>query len=226
MCNPDVCGQRVHQHDQQPKSAPQHQTAEPSFIDDVQTRHHGRFVPRRTAFQKLRRLFRTVGGEPFPILMLHVGGVAKPGFECLKTAVGQPIELGVRWIIVDLNSRAMILRQQLVIGVHRAGMRPHGQPGGPSQIGPVPPAVVDVIRSNPGLPPEGEDGDIRPVSSRQRPQLFQQRFPRRLPHRPPPQHPGPSVRGITSLPPIHRGGCARWGEFPCGRMFEKGADPV
>ncbi len=168
----------------QPQPHPHDHAAEPVPIDDVQPRHGGRFVARWASFQKLRRLPRTLGREPVPIVMLHVPSGAKPGFERLETAVREPIELGVGRIIVDVHRRPVVLGQQLVIGVNRAGMGPHGQPGSPSQIGPVSPAVVDVIRSNAGFFPEREDGHIRPVLSRQRPQLFEQRFPRRPPHHP------------------------------------------
>lgn len=177
------CGHRVHQHDQQPQADTDHQTAEPCFINDVQPRHGGRLVPHRAAFEKLRRCPRIVGSEPFPILLMYVLRVAEPGFERLEIAVGQPVELGVRRIIVDIHGRPMELRQQFVVGVDRAGVRPHGQPGGPPQIGPVPPAVVDVIRSNTGLLSKTEDRHVRPLPLRQRPQVLQQRFPRRLPHR-------------------------------------------
>ncbi len=182
MLNSERRSHRVHQHDQQPQPDADCHAAEPRFINDVQPRHGGRLEPRRAAFQKLRRRPRTMGGEPFPILVMHVRSVAKPGFERLETPVGPAIELGVCRIIVDIHGRAMVLLQQLVIGVDRAGVRPHGQPGGPPQIGPVPPAVVNVIGSNAGLPPEGKDSHIRPMPSRESPQCFQQRFARRLPH--------------------------------------------
>ncbi len=211
MGHSDLCSHWVHQHNQQPQPDADRRPPKPRFINDVQPRHGGRFEPHRAAFEKLRRRPRTVGGEPFPIFLMHVGGVTEPGFERLEIAVGQPIELGVRRVIVDIHGRPMVLRQQLVIGVDRSGVRPHGQPGGPPQIGPVPPAVVDVIGSNPGLLPEGEDGHIRPPPLRQCPQFLQQRFPRRPPHRPPSPHPRRTIeRAITSLPPNYRRGCARF----------------
>ncbi len=54
----------------------------------------------------------------------------------------------------------MELAQQVVVGVDRPRADPRRQTGGPAEIGPVPPAVVDLVPGDAGLFAELIERDV------------------------------------------------------------------
>ncbi len=158
------------------------------FTRHPQSGNHTGLAIRFDADQERRADIGRLWFQPTAVAVDDRGLGTEAAVECRPAPVRQSRKLAQSGIAVDLPRGRMKLAEQLVFRIDWCDRHASRQPGGDTQIGPVPPAVIHDIPRNPRLFPKAIQRDVRPLLDRQPPQRLQQFFPSRHGPLPPASH--------------------------------------